>query len=737
MDVRNVRALAIAGLGVFLASCGGTSTAPQSHPGIGLATTSVEFGAQVSGGNPTAQTVNVTNSGTGTLSGLSLGSISYASGASGWLNATLNGSSAPATISLNVTTGSLAQGTYSATIPVTATSASTPASLTVKFLVFPPAGNTTLAVGQDTTFLSTPVSATNLVLQSGQKYLIAVVNTDTSSAANEDFTLFGSMTSTQRVRLPAAQVAQRPKPRTQVATKPMPTLQVSAATIKRLQKLRKLQANHLAMLDHNTAVFQGFQRAGRMAPTSGSATARPRFSISQTVGTVNKIYIASSFGGSCTGVDSVGARTVAVGQHVIVLADTNTTKWPTRFRDSAFYQSFANEYDNVTYPHILNNIGNPLAYDSHLSNIGKITVVISPVLNNFGGGIVAFVDGCDFFPFDGNLNDQNADLDNQTEVFYYWAPDSASGWYGRAWEDLMRGTAAHETKHIVSYTDRIINNGLNYFEQRWLEEGLAQVSAEIWERNFNHATWKGNATFNQTVACELYLGPHETPACQDVANSLPVALTGSHLPFLFDYLAAESQSPTGLGFGNTGSLATPTNYGESWAFARWLLDQYATTEPSMIQSLVNQNTLTGIANVSSVTGKSPQELLVYWALASAIYDTATYTAADVRTTIPSFNFGQIFYVGQTSLQCTNSSGNTVPCGLFGQNYSTTPVWPIQPVALSTGAIAAKVTGVSGTTAAYFLLSSTGSGHQYIQLQNGSGGSISTASGLRIGIIRVQ
>jgi hypothetical protein len=157
----------------------------------------------------------------------------------------------------------------------------------------------------------------------------------------------------------------------------------------------------------------------------------------------------------------------------------------------------------------------------------------------------------------------------------------------------------------------------------------------------------------------------------------------------------------------------------------------------MIMSLVNEPTLSGLANVSSHTGKSVQELLVYFAMASAIYDTATYTAVDVRTTIPSFNFGQIFYLGQTSLQCLNTANQLVPCGLFGQNFSNTPVWPMQPAALNTGNINAKVTGVAGTAASYFLLTSTGSGQQYIQLQNGSGQSINTSSGLRIGIIRVQ
>ena len=89
MDVRVVRFLGIAGLGAFLASCGGSPTTPANNAAISLATTTVSFGAQVGSGNPTAQTVNVTNSGTGTLSGLTVGTIAYGAGASGWLRLAL------------------------------------------------------------------------------------------------------------------------------------------------------------------------------------------------------------------------------------------------------------------------------------------------------------------------------------------------------------------------------------------------------------------------------------------------------------------------------------------------------------------------------------------------------------------------------------------------------------------------------------------------------------------------
>ncbi len=733
MHVRGARsAIAIAmviACSTIIASCGGSPTTPANKSALTLADTAVTFVSELGTGDPAAQTVAITNGGSGTLSGLSLGTVTYGGGASGWLSATLSGASAPATISLKAKAGQLAVGLYTATVPVTAAGGSPPRSLVVAFNVAPVAGTTTLsAAGVSQTFLTNASFATNLAVTAGARYLIAVVNTDTSSAVNEDFTLFGA-TLGGGAQVVTAMPPRRALVRAAVATTARAPRFELGPNAKRLASLKRMQANHLRMLDRNRTMVQQFRAAGRLSAASAAPRQRAQGAISQTIGTVNKIYIASSFGGTCTDVDSIGARTVAVGQHIIVLADTNRTLWPDSLRDSAFYQTFANEYDAVTFPHIKTFIGDPLALDAQLSGLGKVTVTISPVLNNFGGGIVAFVNSCDFFPVVAP-GKANADLDNFTEMFYYFAPDPKLGWTisgGNPWGMLMRATAAHETKHIVSYTDRLTNNSPS-FEERWLEEGLAQESSEIWERNFSHVTWKGNANFDQTVGCEIFLGPNG-PQC-NVGNNNPIALTGSHLPFLFDYLNAESTSPTGLGFGNAGNNATPTNYGAGWEFARWATDQYATSEATFIQSLVNDPTLTGMANVSQHTGKTVQELLVYWNLATAIFDTATYTAADVRTTIPSFNFGNIFFVAQSDLTC----GGT-PCGLFTQ--SGKPVFPIQPDTMSTGPISATVTGMPGTTASYFLLSAPAAGTQYLQLLSGTGGALSTSSGLRVGIIRVK
>ena len=707
--------------------CGGDSpTGPSpTPPAIGLSTRQVAFAAPQGGASPGPQTVAVQDSGTQTLTGLAIGPITY-TGTSGWLSASLDATTPPATLTLSVTTGSLTSGSYAANVPISASAASnSPQSIAVTFLVLSGGGTTTLAAaGQSVVFLDGPSLGTKLTLQSGSRYLIAVVNTAPTPTVTEDFRLVGALLSGATASVAALPAAAPPSLSPRYTEPPAPrggTYALREPGMPSSVVLRQLAQNHLAMLDWNRRIYSRLgnpstvrarlRAAGRIAPLSAAVT--------PTVGAVNQVYVRKALGGDCATVDSINARTVAVGQHIIVLADTNRTNWPQSQRpDTSFYPTFANEYDQITWPHIQNQIGDPLAYDANLSGLGKVTVTITPVLNGIGSGIVAFVNGCDFFPFTSSGPDPN--FSNNTEMFYSLVP-APNGFTVTNWEKELRATAAHETKHLVSFTDRIINQS-NAFEQIWLEEGLAQESSEIWMRQFNQATWKAHANFLQTVGCELNLGAN---APCDAQNDKPLDLVVSHLPFLFQYLQKESQSNAeGLG------LDFASDYGAGWAIARWATDQYASDEGGFIKSLVNEPALTGLDNLSAHTGQPIPLLLMYWNLASAIYTTPTYTAADPRITIPSFNLADIFNVGQTQLTC-----NGTPCGLFTD--SGKPIFPVQPIALSAGAIGQTVQGVPGTAAAFFLLTASKTGTEALQLQSGSGGTLSPSSALRVGIIRVH
>jgi hypothetical protein len=104
-------------------------------PAIGLASTSLTFNATAGGADPASQPITVSNSGGGALTGLSVGTITYGSG-SGWLTATLDQATAPATLTVHAATGALAPGSYTATIPVTSPVAgNSPRTVSVTFTV--------------------------------------------------------------------------------------------------------------------------------------------------------------------------------------------------------------------------------------------------------------------------------------------------------------------------------------------------------------------------------------------------------------------------------------------------------------------------------------------------------------------------------------------------------------------------------------------------------------------------
>lgn len=123
------------------------SSAPP--PLIGLSTGALAFTDTAGTTNPAPQTVNVTNSGGGTLSGLAVGAITYGAGASGWASASLGGSSAPTTLTITLSNTGVNPGTYTATVPVTASGVgNSPQNVTVTYvLAVPPVTAITLSPG--------------------------------------------------------------------------------------------------------------------------------------------------------------------------------------------------------------------------------------------------------------------------------------------------------------------------------------------------------------------------------------------------------------------------------------------------------------------------------------------------------------------------------------------------------------------------------------------------------------
>ena len=110
----------------------------QQQPEIGLSMIAAAFDATQNGVDPPAQTVAVTNDGGGSLDGLRI-AIAYTAGQpTGWLRASLTGTTAPSTLTLEPATGALAAGSYAATVLVSSDAATnSPRAIDVTFDVDP------------------------------------------------------------------------------------------------------------------------------------------------------------------------------------------------------------------------------------------------------------------------------------------------------------------------------------------------------------------------------------------------------------------------------------------------------------------------------------------------------------------------------------------------------------------------------------------------------------------------
>ncbi|HEX5438685.1 MAG TPA: Ig-like domain-containing protein [Gemmatimonadaceae bacterium] len=107
-------------------------------PTISMAATAIAFRTSANGAIPAAQTVSLVNGGDESLDSLAVGTVTYAGGASDWLSATVSPTTAPATLSLQPTTASLQEGTYTATVPISSpAAANSPVVVTVTYTVGP------------------------------------------------------------------------------------------------------------------------------------------------------------------------------------------------------------------------------------------------------------------------------------------------------------------------------------------------------------------------------------------------------------------------------------------------------------------------------------------------------------------------------------------------------------------------------------------------------------------------
>ena len=108
----------------------------QDNPRIGLSFTALAFDGFIGLSPPASQSVAITNTGTGALDRLSVGTITFSPSTAPWLSASLGAQVAPTSLTLRPSTTALARGTYTATVPVISLAAdASPRPVTVTYQV--------------------------------------------------------------------------------------------------------------------------------------------------------------------------------------------------------------------------------------------------------------------------------------------------------------------------------------------------------------------------------------------------------------------------------------------------------------------------------------------------------------------------------------------------------------------------------------------------------------------------
>lgn len=568
-----------------------------------------------------------------------------------------------------------------------------------------------LNAGESIMFASTAQATCNEFEQTGGRYFVTVHRPDNGIGGLSSFKLKGTAASAVSPRI----LPPVPLPRPTVDVGAPRTLLAPFRTVDLARQAERAR-RHRQILEENTALLGGrLDLARRRAPRSSQqllSRTRASFAIA-TVGDTNDIKIPNrnSAGNHCEAAPfNVRARTVYSGTRAIILEDVAS---PLAGQFDSYYIELGEEFDDVMYPIVTGNFGDPLAYDASLDANGKLLMLFSKQINDFGG-ILAFVTSCDFLD---RATFPTAIASNEAEIFYAIAPDEAgtgfntNGQYTRdEWRRIIRSTLIHEAKHLAMFAERFASPSALVFETSWLEEGMAMHSEELYSRAITGATWKGNTGYGSMATanhiwCELR---PTTAACA----GRPYVVT-SHFGFLNDYLTdIENRTILGgaPGLGNDNSF-----YGSSWAFVRWMLDAYATNEASVLKALTVEPTLAGTANLTARSGIPFDVMLPQFHYALQYDDIAGIAPVAPWQHIASWNLPNIY------------AGFTTDLGIPADYLKDHP--------LPFGAFTVNINALRGGTAAHFEISGAQAGKQLIALQSLTGGAADPL--LRMSVFRVQ
>ncbi len=335
--------------------------------------------------------------------------------------------------------------------------------------------------------------------------------------------------------------------------------------------------------------------ASRAWPMSGSLGARAARSLTRsadlvplpTLGSVRSFRVLASNGNSFT---SAGARLAFIGTNVLVYVDTLA---PANGFTSTQLQGFGTYFDQTLYPIDTTAFGAPSDVDQN----GRVIMLMTPAVNALvsaascetQGYVAGFFDDEDL---GGGVGDPNS---NQGEVFYSMVPDPTGVASCSHNVDevgfAVPGTFLHELQHLISFSQHVVVHHSNP-EFGWLDEGLSIVAEEL-----------GSLYYEQKCP--------GTACRSDPTQLFPDSSQGFVENFLYDsyqYALLPDTASVTLHSDDDDGFSWR---GGDWLLVRWLGDQMGTR----IFKKLDQNTLTGVANIESASGQPFPNLFANFALA--------------------------------------------------------------------------------------------------------------------------
>jgi hypothetical protein len=403
----------------------------------------------------------------------------------------------------------------------------------------------------------------------------------------------------------------------------------------------------------------------------------------------------------------IGARVAYVGTRGVILEDTLA---PLRGQNDAVYATVGQEFDNVMWPILTTNYGNPLAMDPELDSNDRVFMVFSPHINTIQGGTIAgFVSAGDFFPTTGTFG-QSCPASNVGEYFYARVP-GANNLTAEDWLRQTRTVIMHEVKHVASFAEKFASPDLvpsGYFSRDlWLEEATAMTAEELWARVIFGYAFKGNVNYQSSIFCEVR--PTTCPGT-------PISMFDHFYWLTLFAVNPEVKSP----------IASPSDdasvYGSGWLFVRWVLDHYAAPESGFLSAITHETQRPGVENIEARTNKSFTELIADWSAAFALDDYPGFTPANAKHQVLSWNIRDI-YAGLNSDFQNNTS---LP---FQQ------VFPLKVRPAGFGKFLVDVGSLRGGGMSVFEISGTQTAQQLFEFKGSSGTEFPAE--LRINIARTQ